>query len=91
MSDIKFQTGYHSNCFTFLTDGYEVFGLVIWAVYDCFTVSAEEDCSTLAQETPEGSESGETEETKKGLNYYLGKMKINKLMRINHRSLVKSV
>ena len=46
-----------------------------------YTVSAEEDCSTLAQETPEGSESGEMEETKKGLNYYLGKLKTDKLMR----------
>ena len=83
MSDIKFQTGYRSNCFTFLTDGYAVFGLVIWAFYDCYTVSAEEDCSTLAQETPEGSESGETVETKKGINYYLGKVKTDKLTRID--------
>ena len=29
------------------------------------------------------SKSGETEETKKGLNYYLGKVKIDKLMRID--------
>ena len=41
-----------------------------------YIVSAEEDCTSLAQETPEGSENGDLEEPRKGLNYYIGKPSI---------------
>lgn len=36
--------------------------------------SEEEDCVSLGKETPEGSEAGEIEETKKGFNYFIGNM-----------------